>query len=105
MHSDLEVQQLIQSDFFKIHKENVLGEELDVFKNRPRSLIDFLNNSAHFGDKPYLIFKNRTLAFSEHLELVKNFSSYLKETYDSSRETGLLSMPQTLLSGSYLFGL
>ncbi len=82
MHSDLEVQQLIQSDFFKIHKENVLGEEMDVFKNRPRSLIDFLNNSAHFGDKPYLIFKNRTLTFAEHLELVKNFSSYLKETYD-----------------------
>jgi len=82
MHSDLEVQQLIQSDFFKIHKENVLGEEMDVFKNRPCSLIDFLNNSAHFGDKPYLIFKNRTLTFSEHLELVKNFSSHLKETYD-----------------------
>ncbi len=82
MHSDLEVQQLIQSDFFKIHKENVLGEEMDVFKHRPRSLLDFLNNSVHFGDKPYLIFQNRTLTFSEHLELVKNFSSYLKETYD-----------------------
>ena len=82
MHSDLEVQQLIQLDFFKIHKEIVLGEEMDVFKNRPRSLLDFLNNSAYFGDKPYLIFQNRTLTFSEHLELVKNFSSYLKETYD-----------------------
>ncbi|MEK9649755.1 MAG: class I adenylate-forming enzyme family protein [Gammaproteobacteria bacterium] len=81
MHSDLEIQQLIQSDFFSIHKEKVLGEELDVFKYRPKSLVEFLDNSRNFGSKPYLIFKDQTITFAEHLELVKKFAKYLKVTF------------------------
>jgi len=49
MHSDLEVQQLLKTDFFSTHFEYVLGEELEVFKNRPKSLIEFIKNSAYFG--------------------------------------------------------
>ena len=46
MHSDKYIQALVDSQsFFEIHQENVLGVEMDVFKNRPRSLVDFIELS------------------------------------------------------------
>ena len=54
MHSDKYIHALVESQsFFKIHQENVLGVEMDVFKNRPRSLVDFIELSARHGEKPY----------------------------------------------------
>lgn len=81
MHSDLEVQQLLKTDFFSTHFEDVLGEKLEVFKNRPKSLVEFIKNSAYFGSKPYLIFEDRTVSFEEHFELVKRFSNFLNKQY------------------------
>ena len=36
LHSDKYIQALInEQPFFEIHQENVLGVQMDVFKNRP----------------------------------------------------------------------
>ena len=61
MHSDKYIQALIDSQpFFEVHQEIVLGVEMDVFKNRPRSLVDFIELSASHGEKPYpnYVYKN-----------------------------------------------
>ena len=56
MHADKYIQALIKNQsFFEIHQEKVLGVEMDVFKNRPRSLVDFIDLSASHGKKPYLM--------------------------------------------------
>src|SRR6056300_655351 len=62
MHADKYIQALIKNQsFFEIHREKVLGVEMDVFKNRPRSLVDFIDLSASHGEKPYLIYQDHVL--------------------------------------------
>mgnify|MGYP003312156594 CR=1 FL=1 len=57
LHSDKYIQALInEQPFFEIHQENVLGVKMDVFKNRPKSLVDFIESSAAHGDKPCLLY-------------------------------------------------
>ena len=58
MHTDSFIQALVSDQaFFEIHREQVLGVEMEVFKNRPKSLIDLLELSQNHGDQPYLIYK------------------------------------------------
>ena len=46
--------------------ENVLGADVEVFVQRPRSLVEVLRNSAEqFGDRPYLVFPEETVTFAE----------------------------------------
>ena len=72
MHTDKYIQALVSDqEFFQIHRENVLGSEMDVFKNRPRSLVDFLELSNNHGDQPYLIYQDKVITYAEHLKLVK----------------------------------
>ena len=83
LHSDKYIQALInEQPFFEIHQENVLGVQMDVFKNRPKSLVDFIESSAAHGDKPYLIFKDQVITFNQHLTLVKKAAHILQTKYD-----------------------
>ena len=54
MHTDQEINNLInENDFFKIGNEDVLGESLPVFINRPRNLAKFLGRLIKTGsDSP-----------------------------------------------------
>ena len=83
LHSDKYIQALInEQPFFEIHQENVLGVQMDVFKNRPKSLVDFIESSAAHGDKPYLIFKDQVITFNQHLILVKKAAHILQTKYE-----------------------
>ena len=83
LHSDKYIQALISEQaFFEIHQENVLGVKMDVFKNRPKSLVDFIESSAAHGDKPYLIFKDQVITFNQHLTLVKKAAHILQTKYE-----------------------
>ena len=82
MHSDKYIQALIKDQpFFEIHQEKVLGVQMDVFKNRPRSLVDFIDSSAAHGEKPYLIYKDKVISFNEHLKLVKRAAHLLQSQH------------------------
>ena len=81
MHSDKYIQALVDSQsFFEIHQENVLGVEMDVFKNRPRSLVDFIELSASHGEKPYLIYQDKVISFNSASYIGKKSSSYFAIT-------------------------
>ena len=83
MHSDKYIQALIDSQpFFEVHQENVLGVEMDVFKNRPRSLVDFIELSASHGEKPYLIYQDKVISFNQHLTLVKKAAHILQSQHN-----------------------
>ena len=83
LHSDKYIQALInEQPFFEIHQENVLGVKMDVFKNRPKSLVDFIESSSAHGDKPYLIFKDQVITFNQHLTLVKKAAHILQTKYE-----------------------
>ena len=81
MHSDKYIQALVDSQsFFEVHQENVLGVEMDVFKNRPRSLVDFIELSASHGEKPYLIYQDKVISFYSASYISKKSSSYFAIT-------------------------
>ena len=83
MHSDKYIQALVKSQsFFEIHEENVLGVAMDVFKNRPKSLVDFLELSNNHGEKPYLIYQDKVISFDDHLVLVKKAAHLLQNKYN-----------------------
>ena len=46
---------------FEIVEEEVLGERMPVFKNRARSLREFLERSAAHGDKEYMVHGDRRI--------------------------------------------
>ena len=82
MHTDTYIQNLIKDQsFFEIHQETVLGIEMEVFKNRPRSLVDFIELSASHGDQPYLIYEDRVISFEQHFHLVKRIAYLLVHSY------------------------
>ena len=101
MHADKYIQALIESQsFFEIHQEKVLGVEMDVFKNRPRSLVDFIDLSASHGEKPYLIYQDHVVSFSQHLDLVKKAAHILQSEYIMlNLVIGLLYMLLIALNG------
>ena len=106
MHTDKYIQALVSDqEFFQIHRENVLGSEMDVFKNRPRSLVDFLELSSNHGDQPYLIYQDKVITYAEHLKLVKKAASYFAITMSMmlNLETGWRFMLLIALNGLYFF--
>ena len=66
---------------FEIHTENVLGEQLEVFRHRQRSLGALLESSRRFGDAEYLVTSERRLSFADHLEEVAALARALREDH------------------------
>jgi acyl-CoA synthetase (AMP-forming)/AMP-acid ligase II len=66
---------------FEIAEEDVLGERMPVFKNRPRSLRELLVESAGRGATDYVVHDDRRISFDEHLHQVAAFAQSLHDEY------------------------
>ena len=85
MHTDQEINNLInENDFFKIGNEDVLGESLPVFINRPRNLSAFISQSQHHAESVYLEYQGKKISFTEHYELVGKAIHLLRSKYNVS---------------------
>jgi long-chain acyl-CoA synthetase len=83
MHTDQEINNLInENDFFKIGNEDVLGESLPVFINRPRNLAAFISQSQHHAESTYLEYQGKKISFAEHYELVGKAIHLLRSNYN-----------------------
>lgn len=68
---------------FELTEEVVLGERMQVYKNRARSLRDLLAMSAAHGGEEYLVFSDgRRWSFEEHLADVASVAAGLRDRYD-----------------------
>jgi len=66
---------------FEVCEETVLGERMQVFKNRKHSLREILADSAGFGDAEYMIYEERRIGFDEHLAQVASVAQALAELH------------------------
>lgn len=66
---------------FEIVEEEVLGERMQVIKNRRRSLRELLEASAAFGDQEYIVYEDRRISYAEHLRQVASVAQALRERY------------------------
>jgi acyl-CoA synthetase (AMP-forming)/AMP-acid ligase II len=67
---------------FEMVEEKVLGSTMDVFARRPANLRQALLDAAErFGDRPYLVFPDRTYTFASIVPAVASVASILRETY------------------------
>jgi acyl-CoA synthetase (AMP-forming)/AMP-acid ligase II len=67
---------------FELAEERVLGETMQVYKTRPRSLRALLVDSAQRGDKDYLVFDDgRRWSFRGHAADVASVAAALRERY------------------------
>lgn len=70
---------------FEIGEEEVLGERVRVFVNRPRSVRDLLVRGREFGDAEYLAFFDgdhvRRITFAEHERDVARAAAMLAQRY------------------------
>jgi len=67
--------------FFETAEEEVLGERLRVFKNRPRSLREVLQTSGLHGDKEYIVDGDRRLTYAGLQQRVASVAHGLRERY------------------------
>ncbi len=67
---------------FELTREDVLGESMQVYKNRARSLRELLARSAAHGDKDYIVFSDgRRWTYREHLRDVASVAAALRDRY------------------------
>ncbi|HEX4217384.1 MAG TPA: class I adenylate-forming enzyme family protein [Acidimicrobiales bacterium] len=67
---------------FAITTEEVSGSALQVFEQRPRSVIEVLLSGAdRFPDRPYLVFPDRTLTFDSVVGAVAHVAAGLKARF------------------------
>ncbi len=66
---------------FEIVEETVLGEPLSVFKERPRSLRELIENSRDLGEAEYVVFDDLRLSFAAHERVVASIAAALRERY------------------------
>ncbi len=70
---------------FELEEALVLGERMQVMKQRARSLRDFVANSVGFGDAEHLVFSDgkttRRIGFAEHARLVASTAATLHRRY------------------------
>jgi long-chain acyl-CoA synthetase len=66
---------------FEIGIEEVLGEPIQVFKNRTRSLREIVQNSANHADNEYIVCEGQRITFRQHLARVSAVAHQLRHTY------------------------
>ncbi|HEX7520734.1 MAG TPA: class I adenylate-forming enzyme family protein [Acidimicrobiia bacterium] len=80
-----EAELLAPGGAFETEPVDVLGERIDVFKNRARSLRELVANSVGFGDAEYLVFTDgvteRRITFAEHERAVASVAAALHDRY------------------------
>ncbi|HEY7133443.1 MAG TPA: class I adenylate-forming enzyme family protein [Acidimicrobiia bacterium] len=66
---------------FEIGVEDVLGEPMEVFVNRARSLRVLLERSARHGDAEYIVSGDRRVTYAQHLRAVASVAAALRERF------------------------
>ncbi|MCR9096146.1 MAG: acyl--CoA ligase [bacterium] len=67
---------------FELAEEEVLGETMQVYKNRAKSLRELLQASAAHGDKDYMVFADgRRWTYDDHLADVASVAAAFRERY------------------------
>lgn len=66
---------------FEIREEDVLGNTVQVFARRHRSLTDLLAASRDFGDADYLVTESSRLTFAEHHQAVSALATALRDEH------------------------
>lgn len=84
---------------FEIGEEEVLGERLPVFKNRKRSLREWLEASRAHGDKEYIVHGDRRISYAEHADLVASVAQALRDRYGVGPGIAWRSSRRTTPSG------
>jgi acyl-CoA synthetase (AMP-forming)/AMP-acid ligase II len=86
---EVEAQLLGEGGLFEIVFADVLGERMNVFKNRARSLRHFMVASQRLGDAEFLVFSDgrdeRRITFAEHARLVARMAELLTSRYGVGR--------------------
>ena len=67
--------------WFEMEEARVLGERVQVFKNRARSLRALIEASAGFGAREAMVYEGRRIGFDEHLRAVASVARALQEIY------------------------
>ena len=70
---------------FEIVEEDVLGERMDVYRNRPRSLREVLASSAAHGDALYVVCGDERVTYADHLQRVAAFARVLRDEFGVGR--------------------
>jgi long-chain acyl-CoA synthetase len=78
---EIEAQLSYNGSYFEEEEADVLGESIRVFKNRVSSLREMLASSAGFGDAEYIVYENRRISYSTHLQAVASTALALQEKY------------------------
>ncbi len=82
----VEAQLLAAGAPFELAEEEVLGERIQVFANRARSLRDVLLRGREFAEAEYMVFceaeRERRYTFAEHEKLVASAAAALKARFD-----------------------
>jgi long-chain acyl-CoA synthetase len=63
---------------FLLEKAEIDGIPMRVYKNAPRSMRDFFLATRAFGDKPFLIYEDEVLTFSEFYRQTSALAAHLK---------------------------
>jgi acyl-CoA synthetase (AMP-forming)/AMP-acid ligase II len=66
---------------FELRVEDVHGIPLPVFANRRTALLDWLVESAAYGEREYLVQDGRRITYAEHLRLVASAAGVLAVEY------------------------
>ncbi len=78
---EIEAQLCSSGGYFEMDEEDVLGQKMQVFKNRAPSLRAIFETSAGFGDKEYMVYEDRRITYEEHFKAVTSTAKALKEKY------------------------
>ena len=82
----VEAQLLAPGAPFQLTEKEVLGERVQVFANRARSLRDVLLRAREFADAEYMVFRDgereRRYTFGDHEKLVASAAAALRDRFD-----------------------
>jgi acyl-CoA synthetase (AMP-forming)/AMP-acid ligase II len=66
---------------FELTREDVLGEQMEVFKNRLGSIRELLAQSALHGEKEYIVQDDRRIGYAENVRIVASVAAGLAANY------------------------
>ncbi|NQY92149.1 MAG: acyl--CoA ligase [Deltaproteobacteria bacterium] len=66
---------------FDVVEEEVLGQRMQVFAGRKRSLREVLADSALHGDAEYIVSGDRRISYAEHYRMVCSTAAALRDQY------------------------
>ncbi|HBZ70150.1 MAG TPA: fatty acid--CoA ligase [Deltaproteobacteria bacterium] len=81
LHARIEAQLTGPGAPFETVVSDVLGERMEIFRERAPSLRALLEGSAAFGDREYIVQADRRISFSDHLRTVASVAKGLRDRF------------------------